>query len=75
MSEHLLDAIGLKCPLPVLKARKVMKPLQAGEVLRILATDPSARQDFQSFCETTGYRLISIEDRDDVTLEILIEKT
>ncbi|MBC6405253.1 MAG: sulfurtransferase TusA family protein [Rhodospirillales bacterium] len=52
-----LDARGLKCPLPVLKARKAMKALAAGETLEVLASDPSAPQDFRSFCETTGHRL------------------
>ena len=58
MSDHLLDAKGLKCPLPVLKARKAMKPLAAGETLLVEATDPSAAQDFASFCETTGHELL-----------------
>lgn len=58
MSEHLLDAKGLKCPLPVLKARKAMKPLAVGDSLRVEATDPSAVKDFASFCETTGHELV-----------------
>lgn len=53
-----LDAKGLKCPLPVLKARKAMKGLEAGQILRVLATDPSALQDFPAFCETTGHELL-----------------
>ncbi|MEX0759255.1 MAG: sulfurtransferase TusA family protein [Tistlia sp.] len=58
MSEHLLDAKGLKCPLPVLKARKALKPLAAGAVLSVEATDPGAVQDFASFCETAGHELL-----------------
>lgn len=58
MSEHRLDARGLKCPLPVLKARKALKPMAVGETLLIEATDPSAVQDFASFCETTGHALV-----------------
>lgn len=53
-----LDARGLKCPLPVLKARKAMKPLAAGEDLTVLATDPGAPKDFQEFCQATGYALM-----------------
>lgn len=49
-----LDARGLKCPLPVLKARKALKGMDAGAVLEVLADDPSAPADFRSFCETTG---------------------
>lgn len=69
-----LDTTGLKCPLPVLKARKEMKALKSGEVLTVLATDPAARQDFQSFCATTGDKLLSVVDRDDITMEIIIRK-
>jgi tRNA 2-thiouridine synthesizing protein A len=60
MSEPvILDAKGLKCPLPVLKARKAMRDVPAGGVLRILATDPGAVKDFEHFCKTTGYQLIA----------------
>jgi tRNA 2-thiouridine synthesizing protein A len=55
----ILDTKGLKCPLPVLKARKAMRDLPAGGVLRVLATDPGASKDFAHFCETTGHRLLA----------------
>ncbi len=63
MSETYLDTKGLKCPIPVLRARRAMKPLGAGEVLEIHATDPSSVQDFKAFCETTGDQLL--ESRED----------
>ncbi|KLN60227.1 SirA family protein [Kiloniella spongiae] len=66
MSDHFLDATGLKCPIPVLRARKAMKPLAINDVLEIHATDPSAELDFKSFCETTGYELISFQEQGDV---------
>jgi tRNA 2-thiouridine synthesizing protein A len=53
-----LDAKGLKCPLPVLKARRAMKEMAAGEVLEVSATDPGAVKDFAAFCETTGDTLL-----------------
>ncbi len=49
-----LDATGLLCPLPVLKARRALKPLAPGAVLEVLATDPGAVRDFEHFCRTTG---------------------
>jgi len=55
----LLDTKGLRCPLPVLKARKALKDLASGTVLRVLATDPGAVKDFQAFCKTTGHRLLA----------------
>ncbi len=58
MAEHLLDAKGLNCPLPILKAKKALKDLATGEMLRILATDPGAAADFQAFCRTTGNELV-----------------
>ena len=66
MSVTLLDAKGLKCPLPVLRARKAMKPLAAGEVLEVHSTDPSSVQDFRSFCETTGHELVDSREADGV---------
>ena len=57
--ESFLDATGLKCPLPVLRARKAMKAVAPGGVLKVVATDPSAVADFQAFCATTGDQLIS----------------
>jgi tRNA 2-thiouridine synthesizing protein A len=58
MAEHLLDAKGLNCPLPILKAGKALKRLASGETLRILATDPGSVADFQDFCRATGNELV-----------------
>jgi len=58
MAEHLLDAKGLNCPLPILKAKKMLKDVPTGEMLRILATDPGSVADFQAFCRTTGNELV-----------------
>jgi len=66
MSDAVLDAKGLKCPIPVLRARRAMKPLAAGEVLEIQATDPSSVQDFKAFCETTGDELLESREADGV---------
>ena len=62
MAETELDARGLNCPLPVLRARKSMRALKPGTVLRLLATDPGAVRDVQAMCETTGDRLIDSEE-------------
>ncbi|HYG88198.1 MAG TPA: sulfurtransferase TusA family protein [Azospirillum sp.] len=66
MARHELDAKGLLCPLPVLRARKVLKALNPGDVLAVEATDPSAPKDFAAFCETTGNRLLSSAEGDGV---------
>ena len=72
MSEPVtLDATGLKCPLPVLKARKAMSAVPDGGVLRVIATDPGAVKDFEHFCKTTGHQLLACRDEAGVlTIEI-----
>ena len=54
-----LDAQGLKCPLPVLRARKKIREVSPGETLTVLATDPAALRDFQAFCDQTGHPFVS----------------
>jgi len=58
MGEAVLDARGLICPLPILKARKALKTVPVGATLRVLATDPGADEDFAAFCRTTGHELL-----------------
>jgi tRNA 2-thiouridine synthesizing protein A len=65
---HIFNAKGMKCPLPVLKARKLMKDLADGDVLEVQATDPGAPADFKHFCETTGHRLVESTEADGVFL-------
>ncbi len=55
----ILDTRGLKCPLPVLKARKRLKSLGSGDVLTVEATDPMAVIDFPHFCQESGHELVS----------------
>jgi tRNA 2-thiouridine synthesizing protein A len=73
MSITTLDLKGLQCPLPVLRANKALRLLQAGDDLRILATDRAAAKDFENFCSTTGNYLIASEESDGV-LTIIIRK-
>jgi len=54
-----VDARGLKCPLPVLKARKLMKSVPPGGSFDVLADAAAAPADFNAFCETTGAALVS----------------
>lgn len=60
-----LDARGLLCPLPVLKARKRLRALEPGEVLRLLADDPAAVVDVPHFCAEAGHALIGESDEED----------
>jgi tRNA 2-thiouridine synthesizing protein A len=58
MANQLLDAKGLNCPLPILKAKKALKDVPAGGTLEVLATDPGSVADFQAFCRATGNELL-----------------
>ncbi len=64
MADHTLDAKGMNCPLPILKAKKALNEVPAGGTLEIIATDPGAVADFQAFCRQTGNELLehSVED-------------
>jgi len=53
-----IDARGLNCPLPILKAKKALSELHTGEILKVLATDPSSTRDFQAFARQTGNELL-----------------
>lgn len=59
MAEFFLDAKGLQCPLPVLRARKLLKGAGPGDILTVEATDSNAPKDFAAFCTATGYLLRS----------------
>ena len=62
MAETLLDVKGLSCPLPVLRANRVLRAVAPGERLRVLATDRASAADFQSFCRETGHALVSMSE-------------
>ena len=62
--DHELDATGLLCPLPVLKARKRLAALRPGETLKLIATDPASVIDVPHFCNEQGHELLSHEVED-----------
>jgi tRNA 2-thiouridine synthesizing protein A len=66
MSENIqtLDARGLNCPLPILRTKKSLAGMQAGEILEITATDPGSMKDLDSFCSQTGNQMLSSQQRD-----------
>lgn len=72
MTEKQLDARGLICPLPVLKARKALLGMNSGDVLRTLVTDKAAPKDFQLFCDETGHVLRSVREQDG-SVEVVVE--
>ena len=69
-----LDATGLLCPLPVLKARKRLSMLSRGAMLMIRADDPAARIDFPHFCTEQGHALVAQTDEPGGVMTFLIRK-
>ena len=63
-----VDARGLSCPLPILRAKKALATPQSGQVLRVEATDPGSKQDFSAFARQTGNALLAQVDDGDVTV-------
>lgn len=66
MADQLLDAKGLNCPLPILKAKKALKGMSGGQILAIESTDPGSVADFAAFCNQTGNELMSSGSEGDV---------
>ena len=74
MADQTLDAKGLNCPLPILKAKKALATLPAGGTLEVLATDPGAVKDFAAFCRTTGHELVEQSQEGNVYRFVLRRK-
>ena len=74
MTTTTLDTKGMNCPLPILKAKKALKDLAAGDILEVLATDPGSVKDFDSFCRTTGNELVETDTGDDGVYTFTIKK-
>jgi len=68
---HRLDARGLLCPLPVLKARKRLQALTSGQTLTVLADDPAAIVDMPHYCAEAGHTLLSSDLEGDVQTYVI----
>ena len=71
-NKFIIDLLGLKCPLPVLKANRIVKKYKAGDILEFLVNDKSAPDDFQVFCDTKKFKLLSINRDVNITIKIKI---
>ncbi len=69
------DARGLKCPMPVIKVRKLLQSLKPGEIILVLADDPGAKRDFPAFCAQTGDEIIKSEEENGVLKFYIKKKT
>ncbi len=62
MADKELDARGLNCPLPILRAKKALNELASGQTLHVLATDPGSVKDFEAFARQTGHQLLESKE-------------
>lgn len=74
MTTATLDAKGLNCPMPIMKAKKSLKGLGSGDTLEILSTDPGSVRDFESFCKATGNTLVETGEPESGVFRFVIEK-
>lgn len=66
-----IDARGLACPLPLIKARQAIMVVEPGATICVLATDPTSKRDFEMFTEATGHKLLRQEKQDEVFLYVV----
>lgn len=69
--QHDVDASGLTCPLPILRAKKALAQMESGQVLRVTTTDPKASRDFQAFAKQSGNGLVAQHEDDETVLHFL----
>jgi len=66
-----LDARGLICPMPLIKARQALMVVEPGATVCVVATDPDTVPDFTNFCEATGHKLVSSEHTDGIYVHVI----
>lgn len=69
-----VDARELNCPLPILRAKKMLAEMMPGQVVRVLATDPGSVKDFQAFAKQTGNELLSQGETADKSFEFFLKR-
>jgi tRNA 2-thiouridine synthesizing protein A len=61
-----VDARGLNCPLPILRAKKALADMTTGQILKVLATDPGSQRDFAAFAKQTGNEIVEVTSQDKI---------
>ncbi len=69
-----VDARGLNCPLPILRAKKALAEMEPGQVVRVVATDPGSVKDFQAFAKQTGNELVHQRETADKAFEFFMKR-
>tara|TARA_B100001996_G_scaffold378140_1_gene361809 strand:- start:154 stop:378 length:225 start_codon:yes stop_codon:yes gene_type:complete len=71
-NKFIIDLLGLKCPLPVLKANRIIKNYSKGDIIEFLVNDKAAPNDFKVFCETKNFELLSITKNDNIIIKVKV---
>lgn len=69
-----VDARGLNCPLPILRAKKALAEVESGQTVRVLATDPGSIKDFQAFARQTGNELLGQNETPERVFEFFLRR-
>ncbi|MBP0595233.1 sulfurtransferase TusA family protein [Paraburkholderia sp. LEh10] len=69
-----VDARGLNCPLPILRAKKALADMQSGQILKVLATDPGSQRDFAAFSKQTGNEIVETSTTADKVFVFLMRR-
>ncbi|MBE9540431.1 MAG: sulfurtransferase TusA family protein [Proteobacteria bacterium] len=68
-----LDVIGERCPMPLLKAKRALNNMDAGQQLKVLSTDQGSVRDFQVFAQQSGNALLASDEKDGVYIHLLLK--
>nr|WP_241024436.1 sulfurtransferase TusA family protein [Burkholderia sp. Ac-20365] len=69
-----VDARGLNCPLPILRAKKALADMESGQILKVLATDPGSQRDFAAFSKQTGNEIVDVSTTGDKVFVFLMRR-
>jgi TusA-related sulfurtransferase len=69
-----LDAVGLYCPLPIVKTSKAIKEIEVGQILEVIADDEGVKEDMPAWCKTTGHEFLGLEE-DDGEIHLYVRRT
>ena len=71
-NEYTFDLLGLKCPLPILRANRIVKNYKKNDIIEFIVNDEAAPNDFKAFCETKKFQLLSVSINENIKIKIKI---
>lgn len=74
-ADKFIDCKGLRCPMPIVKVKRALKPLEIGQIVEMIATDPGVLPDMEAWERQTNHKVLVAETLDDGIFRFLVEKT